>query len=207
MEEKRPSAATSAGQSVDDGTEQNTQTHTATSRNRRGNIFHAQVLFSDHAMPVSPARLLFCSCLLLCVSFCFLSLNPFSLTITLPAHLHSGVLYLASPNRMFLPTSTLLEQMEREVVQLRSPPASLVAHKDPAAKPTSSSRRKKRRRGAPACLSACKEESPTAPAATPGAITPRLVAASKPASSSATSVSQARCSSAHAVFARSSPVF
>ncbi|MEQ2221934.1 hypothetical protein ILYODFUR_020744 [Ilyodon furcidens] len=85
-----------------------------------------------------------------------------------------------------LPSPLLLEQMEREVVQLRSPPASLVAHEDPAAKPTSSSRRKKGRRGAPACVSASKEESPTAAVATPGVITPKLAAASKPASSSAT---------------------
>ncbi|MEQ2308714.1 hypothetical protein AMECASPLE_031070 [Ameca splendens] len=88
-----------------------------------------------------------------------------------------------------LPSPLLLEQMEREVVQLRSPPASLVAHKDLAAKPTSSSSHKKRRRGAPACVSASKEESSTAAAAMPGAKTPRLAAASNPTSLSATAQS------------------
>ncbi|KAK5600968.1 hypothetical protein CRENBAI_006082 [Crenichthys baileyi] len=60
-------------------------------------------------------------------------------------------------------------------------------------KPSSSSRRKKRRHGAPSCVSAREEESPTAAAARPGAVTPLLaggrVAASKPASSSATALS------------------
>ncbi|KAK5599818.1 hypothetical protein CRENBAI_015067 [Crenichthys baileyi] len=62
-----------------------------------------------------------------------------------------------------------------------------------AVKPSSSSRRKKRRRGAPSCVSASEEESPTAAAATPGAVTSLLVggrvAATKPASSSATALS------------------
>ncbi|KAK5609935.1 hypothetical protein CRENBAI_007740 [Crenichthys baileyi] len=62
-----------------------------------------------------------------------------------------------------------------------------------AVKPSSSSRRKKRRRGAPSCVSASEEKSPTPAAATPGAVTPLLaggrVAASKPASSSATALS------------------
>ncbi|KAK5602242.1 hypothetical protein CRENBAI_015062 [Crenichthys baileyi] len=62
-----------------------------------------------------------------------------------------------------------------------------------AVKPSSSFRRKKCRRGAPSCVSASEEESPTAAAATPGAETPLLtggrVAASKPASSSATALS------------------
>ncbi|MEQ2249385.1 hypothetical protein ILYODFUR_028632 [Ilyodon furcidens] len=53
-----------------------------------------------------------------------------------------------------LPFPLLLEQMEHEAVQLRSPHAPLVACPDPAAKPASLSRRRKRRRGAPSCSSA-----------------------------------------------------
>ncbi|KAK5624099.1 hypothetical protein CRENBAI_015015 [Crenichthys baileyi] len=151
----------------------------------------------------------------------------------LPASLHSGVLHLASPDRMFppntdfadsrqvsardrwvqrqmeeamrhlptdlevLPSPLLLEQMEREAAQRRegcsfSPPQlrrSLPAPV-PAANPSSSSRRKKRRCGAPACVSASKEESPTAAS---GAVvslpTDVRAAASRPASSSATALS------------------
>ncbi|KAK5606969.1 hypothetical protein CRENBAI_011949 [Crenichthys baileyi] len=61
-----------------------------------------------------------------------------------------------------LPSPLLLEQMEREAVQRRSPPAPLVARPDLAAKPASFSRRRKRRRGAPSCFSASEEESPMA---------------------------------------------
>ncbi|KAK5622019.1 hypothetical protein CRENBAI_012230 [Crenichthys baileyi] len=56
-----------------------------------------------------------------------------------------------------LPSPLLLEQMERETVQRRSPPAPLVAHSDPAVKPSPSSRHKKRRRGGPSCGSAGEE--------------------------------------------------
>ncbi|MED6255562.1 hypothetical protein ATANTOWER_011453, partial [Ataeniobius toweri] len=59
-----------------------------------------------------------------------------------------------------LPSPLLLEQMEREAVQRRSPSAPLVAHPDLAEKPTSSSRCKKRRRGAPSCFSASEEVGP-----------------------------------------------
>ncbi|KAK5613633.1 hypothetical protein CRENBAI_018492 [Crenichthys baileyi] len=86
-----------------------------------------------------------------------------------------------------LPPPLLLEQMEREAVQLRSPPASLVAHRDPAEKPTSSSRRKKRQRGAPSCGLAGEEvvslptdvrAAASNPASSPGtALSPRLAAA------------------------------
>ncbi|KAK5621507.1 hypothetical protein CRENBAI_002835 [Crenichthys baileyi] len=48
-------------------------------------------------------------------------------------------------NLEVLPSPLLLEQMEREAVQRRSPPAPLVARPDLAEKPTSSSRRKKQR--------------------------------------------------------------
>ncbi|KAK5622087.1 hypothetical protein CRENBAI_010772, partial [Crenichthys baileyi] len=68
-----------------------------------------------------------------------------------------------------LPSPLLLEQMEHEAVQLRSPPAFLVVHQGPAAKPTSSFRRKKRRRGTPSCVSAA-EEYPMAAAVTSGAV-------------------------------------
>ncbi|MEQ2292843.1 hypothetical protein AMECASPLE_026939 [Ameca splendens] len=69
-----------------------------------------------------------------------------------------------------LPSPLLLEQMEREAVQRRSPPASLGAHPDLAEKPTSSSRHKKRQRGAPSCFSPGEEESPMAAAVTSGAV-------------------------------------
>ncbi|KAK5623178.1 hypothetical protein CRENBAI_018197 [Crenichthys baileyi] len=59
-----------------------------------------------------------------------------------------------------LPSPLLLEQMEREPVQHRSPSAPLVAHPDPAAKPMSSSRHKKRRLGAPSRCSAGEEVGP-----------------------------------------------
>ncbi|KAK5599429.1 hypothetical protein CRENBAI_021335 [Crenichthys baileyi] len=101
-----------------------------------------------------------------------------------------------------LPSPLLLEQMEREAVQRRSPPATLVAHPDPAAKPTSSSRRKKRRCGAPSCFSAGEEVGPmptdvraagSNPASVSAtALSPRLGAA-PPAPSS---LAQARCSEA-----------
>ncbi|KAK5610184.1 hypothetical protein CRENBAI_009906 [Crenichthys baileyi] len=106
-------------------------------------------------------------------------------------HLPTDLEALSSP--------LLLEQMEREAVQLCSLPASLVAHQDPAAKPTSSSRRKKRRRGAPSRGLAGEEvvsmpadvwaaaSNPASSSAT--ALSPRLAAASKPASSSATALS------------------
>ncbi|KAK5616714.1 hypothetical protein CRENBAI_025916 [Crenichthys baileyi] len=88
-----------------------------------------------------------------------------------------------------LPSPLLLEQMEREAVQRRSPPAPLAAHSGPAVKSSPPSRRKKRRRGAPSCVSAG-EESLTAAAVMPGVGTPLLAggraAASKPASSPAT---------------------
>ncbi|KAK5609360.1 hypothetical protein CRENBAI_010782 [Crenichthys baileyi] len=71
--------------------------------------------------------------------------------------------------------------MEREAVQRRSPPAPLVAHPDPAAKPTSSSRRGKRRRGAPSRCSAGEEVGPM-----PADV---KAAASNPASSTATALS------------------
>ncbi|KAK5617390.1 hypothetical protein CRENBAI_006629 [Crenichthys baileyi] len=91
-----------------------------------------------------------------------------------------------------LPSPLLLEQMEREAFQLRSPPASLAAHSGPAVKSSPSSRRKKRRRGAPSCVSAS-EESLTAAAVMPGVGTPLLAggraAASKPASLPATAPS------------------
>ncbi|KAK5612123.1 hypothetical protein CRENBAI_026157 [Crenichthys baileyi] len=77
-----------------------------------------------------------------------------------------------------LPSPLLLEQMEREAVQRRSPPAPLVAHPDPAAKPTFSSRRKKRQRGATSCCSTG-EEVGSMPADV-------RAAASNPAPSSAT---------------------
>ncbi|KAK5611366.1 hypothetical protein CRENBAI_017862 [Crenichthys baileyi] len=91
-----------------------------------------------------------------------------------------------------LPSPLLLEQMEREAVQLRSPPAPLAAHSGPEMKSSPSSRRKKRRRGAPSCVSAG-EESLTAAAVMPGVGTPLLAggraAASKPASLPATAPS------------------
>ncbi|MEQ2177927.1 hypothetical protein GOODEAATRI_008810 [Goodea atripinnis] len=77
-----------------------------------------------------------------------------------------------------LPSPLLLEQMEGEAVQCRSPPAPLAAHSDPAVKPSPSSRRKKHRRGAPSCGSAG-EEVVSLPVDV-------RAAASKPASSSAT---------------------
>ncbi|MEQ2292790.1 hypothetical protein AMECASPLE_026469 [Ameca splendens] len=83
--------------------------------------------------------------------------------------------------------------MEREAVQRRSPPAPLVARPNMAVKPSPSSRYKKRHCGAPSCVSAGEEESPTAAAAISGAVTPLLaggrVAASNTASSSATALS------------------
>ncbi|KAK5601454.1 hypothetical protein CRENBAI_026205 [Crenichthys baileyi] len=79
-----------------------------------------------------------------------------------------------------LPSPLLLEQMEREAVQLHSPPASLVAHSGPAVKPSLSSRRKKLRRGAPSCSAG--EEVVSLPADV-------RAAASKPASSPATALS------------------
>ncbi|KAK5623115.1 hypothetical protein CRENBAI_019563 [Crenichthys baileyi] len=135
----------------------------------------------------------------------------------LPASLHSGVLYFASPDRMIPPTTDpadkqkadsldrwvqrqkeettrnlptdlevrpsplLLEQMEREAVRRRSPPAPLAAHSDPAVKPSPSSCGKKRRRGAPCCSSAGKEV-----VSLPANV---RAAASKPASLSATALS------------------
>ncbi|MED6290553.1 hypothetical protein CHARACLAT_014209, partial [Characodon lateralis] len=80
-----------------------------------------------------------------------------------------------------LPSPLLLEQMEYEAVQHRSPPAPLVAHSGPAVKSSASSRRKRRRRGAPSCGSAA-EEVVSLPAYV-------RAAASKPASSSATALS------------------
>ncbi|MEQ2303365.1 hypothetical protein AMECASPLE_016082 [Ameca splendens] len=92
-----------------------------------------------------------------------------------------------------LPSPLLLEQMEREVVQRPSPPSSLVACPDPAAKPASFSHRRKHQHGVLPCLSAVKEESPMAAAVTFGAVVsvPADVraAASTPASSSATALS------------------
>ncbi|KAK5619920.1 hypothetical protein CRENBAI_005175 [Crenichthys baileyi] len=91
-----------------------------------------------------------------------------------------------------LPSPLLLEQMEREAVERRSPPAPLAAHSGPAVKSSPPSRRKKRRRGAPSCVSAG-EESLTAAAIMPGVGTPLLAggraAASKPASLPATAPS------------------
>ncbi|KAK5620679.1 hypothetical protein CRENBAI_020390 [Crenichthys baileyi] len=91
-----------------------------------------------------------------------------------------------------LPSPLLLEQMEREAVQLRSPPASLVVHQGPAAKPMSSFCRKKHRRGVPSCVSAA-EEYPMATAVTSGAVVSLpaggRAAASKPASLPATAPS------------------
>ncbi|KAK5601986.1 hypothetical protein CRENBAI_018173 [Crenichthys baileyi] len=85
---------------------------------------------------------------------------------------------------MFPPRLDLAdEQMEREAVQRRYPPAPLVAHPDSAAKPTSSSRCKKRRRGVTSCCSAGEEVGPM-PA-------DMRAAASIPASSSATAPSAA----------------
>ncbi|KAK5600201.1 hypothetical protein CRENBAI_005822 [Crenichthys baileyi] len=96
-------------------------------------------------------------------------------------------------NLEVLPSPLLLEQMERELVQRPSPPSSLVACPDPAAKPTSFSRSRKRRRGAIPFFSAGEEESPMAAAVTSGAVVslPADVsaAASNPASSSATALS------------------
>ncbi|MEQ2288916.1 hypothetical protein AMECASPLE_027847 [Ameca splendens] len=80
-----------------------------------------------------------------------------------------------------LPSPLRLEQMEREAVQRRSPPAPLAAHSGPAVKSSASSRRKRRRRGAPSCGSAA-EEVGSLPAY-------GRAAASKPASSSATALS------------------
>ncbi|KAK5601746.1 hypothetical protein CRENBAI_021330 [Crenichthys baileyi] len=54
-----------------------------------------------------------------------------------------------------LPSPLLLEQMEREAVWRRSPPAPLAVHFGPAVKPSPSSRRKNR--GAPSCGSAGEE--------------------------------------------------
>ncbi|MEQ2216808.1 hypothetical protein XENOCAPTIV_022676 [Xenoophorus captivus] len=92
-----------------------------------------------------------------------------------------------------LPSPLLLEQMERETVQRPSPPSSLVARPDPAAKPASFSRPRKCWRGDFPCLSATEEESPMAAAVTSGAVVslPADVkaAASIPASSSATATS------------------
>ncbi|KAK5599436.1 hypothetical protein CRENBAI_021342 [Crenichthys baileyi] len=91
-----------------------------------------------------------------------------------------------------LPSPLLLEQMEREAVQRRSPPAPLAAHYGPAVKSSPSSRRKKRRRGTPSCVSAG-EESLTAAAVMPGVGTPLLAggraATSGPASFPATAQS------------------
>ncbi|KAK5608748.1 hypothetical protein CRENBAI_020962 [Crenichthys baileyi] len=56
-----------------------------------------------------------------------------------------------------LPSPLLLEQMEREAVQRRSPLAPLAAHSGPAVKPSPSSRCKKRQRRAPSFGSAGKE--------------------------------------------------
>ncbi|KAK5606144.1 hypothetical protein CRENBAI_026299 [Crenichthys baileyi] len=98
-----------------------------------------------------------------------------------------------------LPSPLLLEQMEREALPRRSPPAPLAVHSDPAVKPSPSSRRKKRRRGGtPSCGSAG-EEVVSLPADV------RAVAI-KLASSSATALS-ARLAAPHAVFTCSSPVF
>ncbi|KAK5624199.1 hypothetical protein CRENBAI_000017 [Crenichthys baileyi] len=173
----------------------------------------------------------------------------------LPTRLHSGVLYLASPNRMFPPNLDLADDHQASSMDLftflsreaektlrrsaglsvpqsaydgsrlaipcqgtgplhrrSSPPLHM------AVKPSSSSRSKTRRRGAPSCVSAGEEESPTAAAATPGAVTPLLTGGSNTVSQAHCSkydrifvcfstVSQARCSSAHAVFAHSSSVF
>ncbi|KAK5623621.1 hypothetical protein CRENBAI_010471 [Crenichthys baileyi] len=91
-----------------------------------------------------------------------------------------------------LPSQLLLEQMECEAVQRRSPPAPLAAHSGPAVKSSPSSRRKKRQRGAPSCVSAG-EESLTAAAVMSGVGTPLLAggraAARKPASLPATAPS------------------
>ncbi|KAK5611732.1 hypothetical protein CRENBAI_011276 [Crenichthys baileyi] len=89
-----------------------------------------------------------------------------------------------------LPSPLLLEQMEHEAVQRRSPPAPLVARPNAAVKPSPSSHRKKRR---PSCVSASEEESPMAAALKSGAMVSlpadvRAVA-SNPASSSATALS------------------
>ncbi|KAK5611274.1 hypothetical protein CRENBAI_019467 [Crenichthys baileyi] len=134
----------------------------------------------------------------------------------LPARLHSGVLRYTNPGPRrrrqesardrwvqqqmeeamrhlpadleVLPSPLLLEHMEREAVQRPSPPSSLVAHPDPAAKPASFSRHRKRRRRAFPYLSASEEEAPMATAVTSGAVV-SLPAASIPASSSATAPS------------------
>ncbi|MEQ2315798.1 hypothetical protein AMECASPLE_026036 [Ameca splendens] len=80
-----------------------------------------------------------------------------------------------------LPCPLLLEQMEREVVQCRSPPAPLTAHSGPAVRPMSSSRRKKRRRaGVPSRLASEEVVSLSADVRSAG---------SKPASSCATALS------------------
>ncbi|KAK5614372.1 hypothetical protein CRENBAI_000612 [Crenichthys baileyi] len=92
-----------------------------------------------------------------------------------------------------LPSPLLLEQMQHQAVQLRSPSARLVARRDPAAKPASFSRRRKRRQGAPSCFSAGEEESPMSSAETSGAVVSLPAdgdaAASIPTSSSATAMS------------------
>ncbi|KAK5602092.1 hypothetical protein CRENBAI_016729 [Crenichthys baileyi] len=75
-----------------------------------------------------------------------------------------------------------------------------------AVKPKSSSRRKKPRCGAPSWVSAG-EEYPMVAAVTSGAVVSLPADVRASASKPASSVCQARCSSAHAVFARSSPVF
>ncbi|KAK5622687.1 hypothetical protein CRENBAI_026100 [Crenichthys baileyi] len=80
-----------------------------------------------------------------------------------------------------LPSPLLLKQMEREAVQRRSPPASLVSHPDLAAKPSSSSRHKKRWRGMTSCGSVGEEVGPM--------LADVRGAASNPASSSATALS------------------
>ncbi|KAK5598620.1 hypothetical protein CRENBAI_007088 [Crenichthys baileyi] len=90
-----------------------------------------------------------------------------------------------------LPSPLLLEQMEREAVQLHSPPASLVVHQGPAAKPTSSFRRKKRRRGAPSCVSAA-EEYPMAAAVMSGAVVSLPAGGRVSASNSASSFATAQ---------------
>ncbi|MED6282489.1 hypothetical protein CHARACLAT_032715 [Characodon lateralis] len=56
-----------------------------------------------------------------------------------------------------LPSPLLLEQMEREAVQRRSPPAPLPAHSGPAVKSSASSCRERRRHGEPSCGSAAEE--------------------------------------------------
>ncbi|KAK5608592.1 hypothetical protein CRENBAI_023401 [Crenichthys baileyi] len=147
----------------------------------------------------------------------------------LPASLHSGVLYLASPNRMFPPTADSRQESARDrwVQQQIGSAVSTAAEADgvkaaqrqkvregcsfpppqlrrslPAPVPAakpSSSSRRKKRRRLPVVPVAV-EEVVSLPADVRGAqVSPHLRLPQ--------AVSQARSTSTYAVFARSSPVF